>query len=123
MVDTRAEKIALREYKLSVDNPGDEGFLRCDLFSEATKKAKEEAFTTLFDDKFQNIYKQAYATTMNKVGHEDKSKDRQFRKELDIEIESCSEILKKPWGRSMKTFSFGLDLSNRSASKGKEERD
>ena len=95
MVDTRAEKIALREYKLSVDNPGDEGFLRCDLFSEATKKAKEEAFATLFDDKFQNIYKQAYATTMNKVGHEDKSKDRQFRKELDIEIESCSEILKK----------------------------
>ena len=50
MVDTRAGKIALREYKLSVDNPGDEGFLRCDLFSEATKKAKEEAFTTLFSN-------------------------------------------------------------------------
>ena len=68
MIDKKATKMSDREFYLSVDNNWAlEGFSRCDLFSEVEERILKKVFVTVFDDKFHEIYDQAFNTAMDKI--------------------------------------------------------
>ena len=53
LIEKKARKISDREFYLSVENNwAIEGFPRCDLFSEVTKKIKRKAIATIFNKDF-----------------------------------------------------------------------
>ena len=100
------------QYMLSVENCdaiSDECITSCDYYDEAQERTERKAFSTLFDETFQNIYNQAYATIMGKIKSKDKSRyknkskfrvkskdilDTQLQQMLESEIDASSEIVR-----------------------------